>query len=209
MQLLSSTLSLTRYRVGEKLCDPVMDTIRNGLKNNAIREIDNDPAVKSTGWVPSDNPFQHDFDSADILFGTTVVFCLRIDKKTIPPKIVNKHYNTALKKRLAETEREHLSKNEKQKLKEEVLHRLYIRIPATPSMYDLVWHYETGDLWFFSNLKEANEELETLFATSFKVSLTRIFPYTAAQFISNLHGESLDVLHTVSPAVFTGGGRHA
>lgn len=206
MQLLSSTLSLTRYSVKESITDPVMDTVRNGLKNNMIRDIDNDPAVKSVGWTTPDNPFNPDFDNTDFVFGTAIILSLRIDKKTIPAKIVNKHYNMAVKKRLTETEREHLSKNEKREIKDDVLHRLYVRIPATPSMYDLVWHYETGDLWFFSNMKEANEELETLFSKSFKVNIVRIFPYTAAQLISPLSAEKMDALTKISPSAFNGGG---
>ncbi len=205
MQLLSSTLSITRYSVTGDLADPVMDTVRDGLKNHVIREIDNDPAIKSVGWTLSDNPFNPDFESADFVFGTSFVFSLRIDKKSLPAKIVNKHYTMAVKKRLAETQREHLSKNEKRELKDEVLHRLYLRVPASPGIYDLVWHLEAGDLWFFSNMKEANEDLETLFSKSFKVNLVRIFPYTAAQFLSGLSDEKRDALHKVSPSAFNGG----
>lgn len=205
MQLLSSTLSLTRYSVKGDIAEPVMDTIRDGLKNHVIREIDNDPAAKSVGWTTSENPFHPNFDAQDFVFGTSFVFSLRIDKKSIPAKIVNKHYQMAVKKKLAGTEREHLSKNEKREIKDDVLHRLYVQIPATPSMYDLVWHLEAGDLWFLSNRKEANEELETLFSKSFKTSIVRIFPYTAAQFLSGLAGEKIDALHKAFPAAFDGG----
>lgn len=206
MQLMASTLSLTRYIAQGELAGPVMDTVRGGLKDHMIREIDNDPAARSVGWTVSDNPFNPDFETAGLVFGTSLVFSLRIDKKSVPAKIVNKHYAVAVKKRLAETEREHLSKNEKREIKDEVLHRLYLRIPAAPGVYDVVWNYEAGDVWFFSNLKEANEELETLFSKSFKVSLVRIFPYTAAHFLSGLAGEKMDALHRVSPAAFSGGG---
>ncbi len=205
MQLLSSTLSLTRYRVNGELAEPAMDTIREGLKNHVIREIDNDPASKSVGWTTSDKPFTPDFEADSFVFGTSFVFSLRIDKKSIPAKIVNKHYQTAMRKRLAGTDREHLSKNEKREIKDDVLHRLYVQIPATPSMYDLVWHMETGDLWFLSNRKEANEELETLFSKSFKLNIVRIFPYTAAQLLSGLAGEKIDALHKAYPAAFDGG----
>jgi len=209
MQLLSSSLSLTRYRVKGNIADAMMDTIRGGLKDNVIREIDNDPAVKSVGWTTPDNPFSPDFESANFLFGSSVIFSLRIDKKSIPAKIVNKHYNMAVQKRLAETEREHLAKNEKRELKDEVLHRLYLRVPASPGIYDIVWHPEAGDLWFFSNMKEANEELETLFSKSFRLSLVRIFPYTAAQFLSGIGDDAFDAVHKLGPSFFSTGGEHA
>lgn len=208
MQLLSPTLSLTRYRVEGNLPDPVMDSVREGLKNHVIREIDNDPAVKSVGWTIPGTPFNPDFAANHFVFGTSFVFSLRIDKKSLPSKIVNKHYHAAVRKRLAGTSREHLSRDEKREIKDDVLHRLNVRIPATPSIYDLVWHPEAGDLWFFSNLKEANEDLETLFSKSFQLSLVRIFPYTAAYFFSGLEGERLDALHKASPAVFNAGRTH-
>lgn len=209
MQLLSSTVSLTRYLVEGELAEPFMETVRNGLKTHVIREIDNDPAQKSVGWTCSDRPYQPDFDKSEIVFGTSIVFSLRIDKKSIPAKVITKQVNMAIAKRLAETEREHLSKNEKSEIKDHVLHFLYTRVPATPNTYDVIWNYGTKDLWFFSNQKEANEELETLFSKSFRVSLIRIFPYTAAELAAGLSDAEIDQLHKVGPAAFNGGGHHA
>lgn len=209
MQLLSSSLSLTRYLVQGKLAEPVMDTVREGLKNQVIREIDNDPAAKSIGWTESGRPFAPDFEKAQFMFGTHMVFSLRIDKKSVPAKIVNKHVNMAEAKRMAETEQKQLSKTEKRQIKDEVTNRLYTRVPAAPNVYDLVWDVEGGSLWFFSNLKEANEELETLFAKSFRLSLLRMFPYTEADLACGLSDEQRDLVKQAGPADFTGGGAHA
>jgi hypothetical protein len=77
-----------------------------------------------------------------------------------------------------------------------------VRIPATPNIYDLVWNYEDSVVWFFSNLKAANEELETLFAKSFNLSLIRLFPYTAAELSSDLSDSQRDKLQKISPTQF-------
>ncbi|MCF8023945.1 MAG: recombination-associated protein RdgC [Desulfobacteraceae bacterium] len=209
MQLLSSTLSLTRYRVEGKLAEPVMDTVREGLKNQVIRDIDNDPAAKSIGWTESGRPFAPDFEKAQFMFGTYMVFSLRIDKKSVPAKIVNKHLSMAVARRLAETEQKQLSKTEKRQIKDEVTNRLYTRVPASPNVYDLVWDYEAGALWFFSNLKEANEEIETLFAKSFRLSLIRMFPYTEADLACGLSDKQRDAVKQAGPAAFITGGAHA
>ena len=202
MSFLSSSVSITRYRVEGTLAEPVLETVLNGLKNAVIREIDREPDQKSVGWTSFDAPFNPNFDGSNFVIGTHMVFSLRIDKKSLPSKVVNKQVNMAIRKRLAETDRENLSRNEKKEIKDDVIHRLYTQMPATPNVYDLIWDYEGNSLWFFSNLKEANEELETLFSKSFKLMLIRIFPFTAADSICGLSGAERDIVKDLSPTSF-------
>ena len=204
MGLLSQSVSITRYRVQGQLEEPVLDTIARALKRHAVLDIDNDAAEKSCGWTSFENPFAPEFEGSNHLFGSYMVFSLRIDKKSIPSKILKKHFSIEETKRLTACGRQFFSRNEKKLLKEEVLHRLSLRIPATPHIYDLIWNYEGGKLWFFSNLKAANEELETLFAESFKLSLIRMFPYTAAEMDADLSDSERDRLNQISPVNITG-----
>jgi len=205
MGLLSATMSLARYRVSGEVPDPFMDTVRERLKNFMIREIDNDPAEKSVGWTCFETPYEPDFDKANLVFGTHLVFSLRIDKKQIPAKVMNKHLHAATAKRLAETERSSLTRNETQELRDQVARRLYTRIPATPNIYEVVWNYEGASLWFFSTQKAANEELESLFAKAFKLSIIRLFPFTEADLTCGLTDEQKDGLHQLQPTAFKGG----
>ena len=87
-------------------------------------------------------------------------------------------------------------------IKDHVVNLLNIRIPATPNIYDLIWDHDKESVWFFTTLKSANEELETLFFKSFKLSLIRLFPYTMADLASKLSDEQKDALAKLSPAVF-------
>ena len=107
-----------------------------------------------------------------------------------------------MKKRLENSGREFLSKTEKKDIKDHVLHILNLRIPATPNIYDLIWNYEANTLWFFSNLKGANEELETLFTKSFKLKLIRLFPYTMAALTSPLSDVEKDAINKLTPTRF-------
>lgn len=202
MGLLSNSVSITQYRVGGKIKDPLMETVRNALIKNTIDEIDNETSEQITGWTTFENPFTPDFDTADILIDTTFIFSLRIDKKSIPGKVVNKHLNLEMARRLTESNRDFLSRDEKKEIKEHVINALSARIPATPNIYDLTWDYETGRLWFYTNLKSANEALETLFTRSFKLSLIRLFPYTAAEHNPDLTGPEKDNLNQLKPTLF-------
>jgi hypothetical protein len=98
--------------------------------------------------------------------------------------------------------RDYLSKAEKRAIKENVRNALCLKIPATPNIYDVVWNYEDASLWFFTNLKAANEELETLFSKSFHLSVIRIFPYTAADLSSGISDSQRDDLQKISPIRF-------
>lgn len=203
MGLLSSSVSITRYKVDGKIDDPLIENIAKGLKKYSIHEIDNDSHEKMIGWTSFDNPFQPDFKGASFSIGTDLVFSLRIDKKTIPSKVVQKHVVIETAKRLEETGREFLSKNEKKMIKDHVINLLYLKIPSTPNIYDIVWNYEDKRLWFFSNLKRANEELETLFTKSFNLILTRLFPFTIANFTLGLSDAQRDILAKLSDTKFS------
>lgn len=202
MGLLSSTVSVTRYRVEGEIEAPVMETITAGLKKNAISEIDDEDSDKSVGWTSFETPFTPAFDGDSFVIGPYLVFSLRIDKKTIPSKIIKKHFSLEVAKRMAETGRDHLSKKEKQEIKDHVIQALSLRIPATPNVYDLLWSVENGWVWMFSNQKAANEELETLFARSFKATLIRLFPYTIAELTADLSPEDRDVVAKLTPTRF-------
>ena len=202
MGILSSSVSITQYSVEGNLQEPILETIANGLKKQAIEEIDNESSDKAIGWTCFNDPFSTDFDKSFFTIGTHWVFSMRIDKKTIPTKIIQKHYTLEMKKRLENSGREFLSKTEKKEIKDHVIHLLNLRIPATPNIYDLIWSYESNKLWFFSNLKGANEELETLFTRSFKLKLIRLFPYTMTALTSSLSDMEKDAVSQLTPTRF-------
>jgi len=203
MGLLSSSVSIMRYRVEGDLDTPVMETVARALKKNSISEIDDHASEITAGWTSFNQPYQPDFKGSSFVFGTYLVFSLRIDKKSISSKIIQKHYTIEMSKKLAASGRAYLSRSEKEMLKDHVVNILSRRIPATPNIYDVLWNYEEGSLWFFSNLKAANEELETLFSRSFKLSLIRLFPYTAAQLTAGLSDSELDMLAELTPTKLT------
>ncbi len=203
MGLLSSSVSITRYRVKDYLEEPIIETVAAALKQNSISDIDDHASEITAGWTSFNNPYQPNFEGSSFVIGTYLVFSLRIDKKSIPPKIIQKYYTIEMAKKLEATGRKYLSKSEKEMIKDHVVNVLSLRIPATPNIYDVLWDYEGELLWFFSNLKAANIELESLFSKSLKLTLMRLFPYTTAQLTAELSDSELDVLAKLSPTKFT------
>lgn len=203
MGILSSSVSITQYRVEGKHPEPILESVGTGLKKYAIKEIDNESSDKAVGWACFNDPFSTDFIQFPFIIGNYFIFSMRIDKKTIPSKIIQKHHTLEIKKMLEKSGRDFLSKTEKKEIKDHVINLLNLRIPATPNIYDLIWNYESNTLWFFSNLKGANEELETLFGRSFNFKLIRLFPYSMAFLTSPLSDGEKDVFSKLTPTRFT------
>ena len=178
MGILSSSLSVARYAVEGEKVESIMETVREGLTKNAISEIEDEYAEITTGWTPFESPYKPDFETYSFIFGQYFLFSMRIDKKSVPSKIVQKHTAMEIAKRLKETERDFLSKNEKSDIKDLVVENLMQRIPSTPNIYDILWDHEQSRVFLFTTQKAANEELETLFSKSFKMKLIRLFPFT-------------------------------
>ena len=202
MGFLSSTVSMARYKVDGKFEGQILETVGNGLKKNIISEIDGNPVEKTIGWTSFENPFKPDFAGSSFSIGAFLVFSMRIDKKTIPSKIIKKHVAVESAKLLTVSGRKYLSKDEKTAIKDRIINALTLRIPATPNVYDILWNYEDAEIWFFSSLKAANEEFETLFAKSFNLTPIRLFPYTMADLTAGINHAERDVLSNISSTKF-------
>ena len=202
MGLLSSSVSINRYYVEGKIEEPVLEVIKKGLTKYSFKETDDAPSDKTIGWTSFNNHFKPDFEGSSFVLGDYFVFSLRIDKKSVSSKIIRKYLYFETLKRLEESGKRYLSANEKKLVKEHVIAVLFLRVPATPNIYDLVWNYEKSMLYFFSTNKSANEELETLFQRSFKNHLIKIFPYTEADILSGLNDTERDALSHLSSTKF-------
>ncbi|WP_300672070.1 recombination-associated protein RdgC [Desulfoluna sp.] len=204
MGLLSSTQTIARYRVEGQFSENPTEQVRKGLKKQIITDIDNEAQDLAVGWTSFETPFTPDFEDATFQIGTHYVFGMRIDKKSIPTKVVKQQVAIASAKRLAESDREFLSKNEKSEIKDHIMNVLTIRIPPTPNVFDVVWQYEQQEVWLYSTQKVANEEFETLFNKSFAgIKLIRLFPYTQADLTLSLSDMDRDRLSSITPEDFT------
>jgi DNA recombination-dependent growth factor C len=202
MGLLSASFGLTRYKVEGQLKTPILETVAQCLKKNTITEIDKEDSEKAVGWTSFQHPYNPNFDGSLFVIGTYFVFSLRIDKKSIPAKVVKKHCLVEEARKLKDDGRDYLSRSEKKLIKETIIAMLSQRIPATPNVYDLIWDYEEARLYFFTNQKSANEELENLFSKTFKLNLIRLFPYSMAELKADLSSADKDVFTQLTPTKF-------
>lgn len=204
MGLLSPSVSVTRYKVKGRIQNPVIENIISGLKKNVIQDIDGEDANMVVGWTDFDDPFQPKFESSSLIIGPYLIFSMRMDKKSIPAKVVQKNYAIESAKRLVQNSKAFLSRNEKKEIKEQIIRKLTLRIPATPNVYDAVWSHEQESVWLFTHLKTACEAFETLFLKTFNLSLIRLFPFTMADLVCGLEAVQRDALSRLTPTRFVG-----
>ncbi len=181
MGILSTSASITRYIVRGEIKQPILENISQNLEKYKIREIDGKTEQFSIGWTCFDDPYHPNFMlNRSFIIANYLVFSMRLDKKTIPSKLVKKLFLEETQKRLQDTGRDFLTRDEKESITEGIIQRLCVSIPASPNVYDIIWNYEENWLLFFTNVKSANEALESLFHKTFDMRLIRLFPYTLA-----------------------------
>jgi DNA recombination-dependent growth factor C len=145
-----------------------MEQVRNGLIQHAIPKMENEYEEISAGWTPLESPYLPDFEKFSFVFGSYFLFSLRIDKKSIPAKLVHKQMAIEIEKKKADSGRDFISKNEKSEIKETIMDVLMHKMPSIPNVYDVLWDYDAKTLFLLTTQKAANEFFETIFFKSFK-----------------------------------------
>jgi recombination associated protein RdgC len=203
MGILSSTHSITRYHINGKIESSINEKVQAGLIKYSIPKIENEYDEITAGWTPLESPYNPDFENFSFTFGTYFVFSLRVDKKSIPAKLIQKYMAVEIEKKKKKSGREFISKNEKSEIKEFIIDILMHKIPAVPNLYDVLWDYENNNLYLYTTQKAANEFFETLFLKSFKLKPIRLFPYTIVETKSLFSNPQKDKILTLTPLKYS------
>ena len=203
MALISSTHSISRYHVDGKIEGSIIENVRDGLIKHSIPKIENEYDEISAGWTPVESPYHPDFEKFSFQFGTLFLFSLRIDKKSIPAKLIQKYMAIEIEKKKEKSGRDFISKNEKSEIKEMVTDILMHKIPAIPNIYDVLWNYEESSLYLYTTQKAANEFFETIFLKSFSLKPVRLFPYTIVDKKSGFSNQQKDRVLSLAPVKYS------
>ncbi len=203
MGLISSTHSISRYHIDGKFESSAAEEVRNSLITYSIPKLESEFDAISAGWTPFESPYNPDFDKFSFQFGTYFLFSLRVDKKSIPIRLIQKYMAIEIEKKMEKSGRQFISKNEKKEIKEMVMDLLMHKIPAIPSVYEILWNYEEQNLYLFSTQKAANELFETIFFKSFKLKPVRLFPYTFVETKSAFSNSDKDRILSMTPLKYT------
>ena len=202
MSLFATTTKLTRYLVqAEGRNDEIRKKVFEGLKGNAMPEIQGEYETLITGWVPFETPYRPDFVTQSFTYGEDMVFGLRIDQKKLPAKVIKRELEIAIENKKKEQGRDFISRSEKLELKEQVIDILMSKTPFNTDIHHVCWNPNTCEVLLFTTTKAAQELFETLFFKSFACKLIPIFPFSLAYYkLSSLTAREKENLETLTPS---------
>jgi DNA recombination-dependent growth factor C len=200
MGLYSGSASYVRYKVEGELTGNLKENVLLRLKECSFRELDElSRKDRSIGWVSAENMASISFDDLHFSKDPYIAISLRIDTRRIAPltlKAALLREEIIYKKR---TNKERLSRKEKDLIKEQVKNSLLKKALPVPVLYDMCWNTATGILLFFSTSKKANAEFMDFFLSTFEMQLIPLSPYELAQIIGVGKKVKLKVENAASP----------
>lgn len=200
MGFLSSSSSITRYKVIGDIDHRLWEEIPDILKKFSFQDIDDVVDELSFGWVCFDNMLDNKWHTSSPYKGEYVCFSLRIDKRKIPPAVFKKYYQMAIEEITSETEDlKYLPKNKKQEIKENVRLKLLQKMLPVPSVTDILWDFKRKIVYLFTTNKSTKEIFFELFQRSFNLGLVQITPYELGKLFEKELNINLDKL---KPQVF-------
>ncbi len=184
MGILSSSVSLTRYRVVQDIADDFWSEIPDLLKNHKFKDIDQSADERSFGWTSFDDMLDTAWSSGSPQKGHYLVFALRLDTRRIPPAVMKKHYRLALDQAKQELEargQKFISRDQKKEIKENVRLRLFARMLPVPAVFDVIWDTADNIVYLGSTSAKVRELFQDHFTSTFELHLEpRTFYFQAA-----------------------------
>lgn len=176
MGLLKGSFSFVRFHVDGQLPQNFLNFINKQIKANSYRETQKSIQEKQMGWVSLTDILDADFEKADYALGDYLVFCLRIDRKLISPKLLKLKLLEEEKRYLAESGKNRINKQIAVEMKERVTLNLLTRNDAVPSFYDVCWALRQNTIYFSSLADKVADDFVDLFKKTFLLNLQRLLP---------------------------------
>ncbi len=198
MGVLSSSISLTRYRIAGEVTDELQGSILQRLMSHKFLEIDQNSDEKSSGWVCFDDLLDTWWKTAPPQKGTYLAFALRLDTRRIQPAVMKKHYRLALDEALKEQKaRGHkfITRDHKKQIRDRVRQTLLSKTLPVPAVFDVAWNLDGHVVYLGTAAPKIRELFEDLFLKSFELHLEQQTPYfLARRLVQTIDRSRLDQL---------------
>ena len=176
MGLRKGTLTFSRYRLIGAQQDHFLDFFNERIRRNAFQS-----RLANSGregcWLdcPLDDPLDTEFQFAAYAQGRYLLFCLRVDRKSVPPALLRLRITEAERKKLTETGQKKLYREQREAIREAVRLDLIGKTLPAPAFFEICWSFTEKRLIFCALSDKIFEEFQELFRESFQLTLS---PYT-------------------------------
>jgi len=205
MGIVSGGVRLRRFQVLGEVPPDFRDAFEAAIRQNAFAEFEvEDQREEILGWVAVDDWSDADLPLDRWLVENTVNLSLRVDTRRIPQRYLKRECKRLEAEWKLKFGREHLSRGERDQVKEIVTQRLLDRVIPSTQLYDFSWDLDRGDVLFWGAGEKAGEAFRTFFEKTFGVKLRLLFPYTLA--LSVLGEGAAASVEAVAPTSFAARG---
>ncbi len=186
MSLLSGKIAYRRYHVNDDLPNKVdMQALIQKGAFTGFSEAE-DLREEVVGWTILGEPFGTDFNVtgfAGISVGHSdhYHFSIRIDRRTIPPLILQHETKKRCDEVMKRMGAERLARQERADIKDDVRRSLLNKTLPTSSTADIVWDRTKEELYVLAAGEAVNVAARTLFEKTFGVKTIPTDPMTMAQ----------------------------
>ena len=200
MSFLKASNSFTRFRIIDEVSQEVWESIPDKLRQFAFTDIDDIAEERSFGWTNFDDMLDTAWTVSPPEKADYLTFSLRLDTRRIPPSVMRKHVQLALReeqKRIKEQGKNFIARERKKELAAQVKLRLMGRFLPIPAEFQVVWNTTAGTVFLDSTHGKIIEMFLDLFMRTFTIRLEQMLPYNLAlALLGNGFSEKLDALES-------------
>lgn len=192
MPVLSGAITVRRYRVAGQVPDDFRTTYVEALAQHAWREPREwVPGLEAVGWCQVHNLLDTEFtDLNRWLYNEYVVLAMRVDKKSLPAKLVKAHLDKRVAAWCEEHQRPKAPAKVKAEIKEQLEHEMLLRTLPRVATYELCWNLVDGSVLFHNTSDRVNDSFRKLFRHTFGLPL---LPWSPLDFLT----EQPDLAHAL------------
>lgn len=169
MGILKGALSGRRYRIIGEVPETFTDDFIQALNTNQFREPSS-PTHKgeAQGWCQVHNLLDVDFSDINLwLYNHYVLIALRVDKKTVPAKLLRAHLQKRMEAWCKQNNRPRVPAAVKEELRETLeLEMLQKTLPRVQT-WEIVWNLNQQWAVFTNDSELPNERFQKLFLRTF------------------------------------------
>jgi DNA recombination-dependent growth factor C len=169
MGVLKGALSARRYRILGDVPEGFTDEWIAALNTNQFREPQS-PTHKgeTAGWTQAHNLLDTDFSDINIwLYDRYAYFCLRVDKKAVPAKLLKAHLQKRVEAWCKANNRPKAPAGVREELKEALEMEMLQRCLPRVQTWEILWHISEGWALFTNDSEGPNERFQKLFLQTF------------------------------------------